>query len=104
MEMENKKLDLIDRGELVRLYNLWIGQLQAPEDAGDLNGVEACLAVLLDQHTADAVEVIHSVWTLNKDGSGTCQNCHRTTKNAWDYDSCFRYCPDCGARMDGDTK
>lgn len=50
---------------------------------------------------SDTKEVIHSMWTLNKDGSGTCQNCHRTTKNVWDYDSWMRYCPDCGARMDG---
>ena len=41
-----------------------------------------------------------SVWKLNKDGSATCQNCHRTTKNAWDYDSWYRYCPDCGCRME----
>lgn len=41
-----------------------------------------------------------SVWKLNKDGSATCQNCHRTTKNAWDYDSWYRHCPDCGCRME----
>lgn len=58
--------------------------------------------VLENSTTVDAVEVIHSTWTFNKDGSGTCQNCHRTTKNAWDYDSWMRYCPNCGAKMDGD--
>lgn len=56
---------------------------------------------LADVPTVDAVEVIHSMWTFNATGSGTCQNCHRTTKNVWDYDSWMRYCPDCGARMDG---
>jgi hypothetical protein len=49
----------------------------------------------------DAKEVIHSMWTFNATGSGTCQHCHRTTKNVWDYDSWMRHCPDCGARMDG---
>ena len=44
----------------------------------------------------------HSAWRLNRDGSGTCQHCHRTTKNVYDQDSWFRYCPDCGARMDGE--
>lgn len=41
-----------------------------------------------------------SVWKLNKDGSATCQHCYRTIKNAWDYDSWYRYCPDCGCRME----
>lgn len=48
------------------------------------------------------VEINHSQWKFNKDGSGTCQHCHRTTKNVWDYDSWMRYCPDCGSKMDGD--
>lgn len=48
----------------------------------------------------DAIPVVHSMWVFNKDGSGTCQNCHRTTKNVWDYDNWMRYCPDCGAKMD----
>jgi len=43
--------------------------------------------------------VIHSGWILNPDGSATCQNCHRHSLNAWDYDSWLRYCPDCGAKM-----
>ena len=48
----------------------------------------------------DAIPVVHSMWVFNKGGSGTCQNCHRTTKNVWDYDTWMRYCPDCGAKMD----
>ena len=50
----------------------------------------------------DTVEVVHSSWILNDDGSGTCKNCHRTTKNCWDYDSWMNYCPKCGADMRGD--
>ena len=50
----------------------------------------------------DRVEIVHSMWIFNKDGSGTCRHCHRTTRNAWDYDNWFRYCPSCGALMDGD--
>ena len=53
--------------------------------------------------TVDAVEVVHSSWILNNDGSGTCKNCHRTTKDCWDYDRWMNYCPNCGADMrDGD--
>ena len=31
--------------------------------------------------TIDAVPVVHGRWTLNPDGSGTCNQCHRTQKN-----------------------
>ena len=64
---------LIDANELARIYKLWIGQLQSPEDAGDLNGVETCLAVLLDQPTVDAVEVVRCkdcLWATKDDDYG----------------------------------
>ena len=50
--------------------------------------------------TVDAVEVVHSSWILNDDGSGTCKHCHRTTKSCWDFDNQMNYCPNCGAKMD----
>ena len=58
--------------------------------------------VLNNVPVVDAVEVVHSAWTLHKSGNGTCKHCNRTTIAAWDYDSCMRYCPSCGAKMDGD--
>ena len=62
--------------------------------------VSTCIELLDNERTVDAVEVVHSAWKLNGDGSGTCQNCHRTTKGVWDYDNWYNYCPDCGAKMD----
>ena len=38
-------------------------------------------------------------WKLNRDGSGTCNKCHFTQKNVWDYDNWQRYCGVCGAEM-----
>lgn len=58
---------------------------------------------ILRTDPVDVREVVHSSWILNDDGSGTCKNCHRTTKNCWDYDSWMNYCPKCGAKMDGGT-
>ena len=38
-------------------------------------------------------------WTLNRDGSGTCSNCHFTQRGVYDQDSYQRYCGCCGAKM-----
>lgn len=47
----------IEREALLEIYKKWIPQLQSEEDAGDLRGVETCIAVLEDQPTANVVEV-----------------------------------------------
>lgn len=46
---------LIDADALLSIYNKWLPQLTAPEDAGDRNGVETCIAVLNDAPTVNAV-------------------------------------------------
>ena len=39
-------------------------------------------------------------WTLNRDGSGTCSECHRTRNDVWDMDTWDNYCSHCSARME----
>lgn len=51
------------------------------------------------QPTADVVEVKHGRWNLNKDGSGTCNRCHRTQGEVWDMDTWQNFCGHCGADM-----
>lgn len=41
-------------------------------------------------------------WTLNRDGSGTCSECHRTRNDVWDMDNWDNFCSHCGADMRGD--
>lgn len=50
---------------------------------------------------ADVKPVVQSKWKLNKDGSGTCQNCHCTQGAIWDHDNWQNYCGRCGADMRG---
>jgi hypothetical protein len=38
-------------------------------------------------------------WRLNKDGSGTCSECHRTRNDVWDMDTWDHFCSHCGADM-----
>ena len=56
--------------------------------------------------TIDAVPVKRGTWKLNKDGSGTCDQCHFTQKAVWDFDGWQNFCGVCGAdmreRKDGD--
>ena len=42
---------------------------------------------------------IEAEWVLNRDGSGTCSNCHFTQRGVYDQDSHQRYCGCCGAKM-----
>ena len=42
---------------------------------------------------------IEAEWTLNRDGSGTCSNCHFTQRGVYDQDSYQRYCGCCGTKM-----
>lgn len=56
---------------------------------------------IIDEPAVDAVPVVYAKWKLNKSGSGTCSNCHKTQKNVWDYDGWQSYCGCCGAKMIG---
>ena len=53
----------------------------------------------------DAVEVVHGRWMpVDHDGSwrvDKCSICNRRMHYV-DYDQPYQYCPNCGAKMDGD--
>ena len=74
------------------------------------NGLGAILAETLvrfveKQPTVDAVEVVHGRWEpVDHDGSwrvDMCSICHKRMHYV-DYDQPYQYCPNCGAKMDGD--
>lgn len=46
---------MIDADALLKIYKNWLPQLTAPEDKGDRQGVETCIAVLEDAPTVEAV-------------------------------------------------
>lgn len=50
---------------------------------------------------ADVVAVRHGRWQLDKNGRGTCDQCHFTQRAVWDQDKWQRYCGVCGAEMKG---
>ncbi len=53
--------------------------------------------------TVDAVEVVHGEWVVCGDGEYVpflCSACGKTT--SWYHAQTANYCPNCGAKMDGD--
>ena len=70
------------------------------EDAITMNGV----AILNNFPTADVVEVKHGEWIVCGDGDCVpfmCSYCGKTT--SYQHRMMYgKYCPNCGAKMDGD--
>ena len=64
------------------------------------------LAVIADAPTVDAVEVVHGRWIMGVDEGdyeyGTCSMCGYNEYNAFCCLLPHNYCPNCGAKMDGD--
>lgn len=100
--------ELIDRNELLNIYNKWIDQLALPEDEGDRRGVTTCILVLEEAPIIDAVEVVHGKW----------ENCSYFESDRRIYgDKCsvckfehygpsinhYYYCPNCGAKMNSEV-
>ena len=54
---------------------------------------------LVDAQAADVAPVRHGRWILKDDGRAHCSECD-TAGNSY----VWHYCPNCGARMDGDGK
>ena len=58
--------------------------------------------------TADVVEVRHGEWIEKDDGFGgvyydcTACGCSWTTIDGTPFDNNMKYCPECGAKMDGE--
>lgn len=66
----------------------------------------AVLESIDEQPTADAVEVVHGEW-IKADSmprSAKCSECNCWITRHTINENWFRYCPHCGAKMDGGDK
>ena len=99
---------LIDANELLAIYKNWLPQLTKPEDAGDRNGVETCIAVLEEAPTIDAAPVVHGRWVKahgmmppEYHGRKCCSVCDAfALRDFHGREQLSAYCPSCGAKMD----
>ena len=94
MKTEKRLIRLDDALEATHKEVFWTESEQA--------AVRSFLAKL---PRVDAVEVVHGRWEpVDHDGSwrvDMCSICHRRMHYV-DYDQPYQYCPNCGAKMDGD--
>ena len=93
METEQR---LIDANEL------WSDIMMLPHN-GDMISSEEVEKTIMDAHIVDAVEVVHGRWedvalrfTQVKEKCSVCGGIV--------YAHGFNYCPNCGAKMDGESK
>lgn len=105
----NKRL--IDAGRHERILRGFAGHLL---EAGKMEAAEAVNTLIKGlklEPTVDAVEVVHGHWFSLTDCSNAGVYCSVCNKKVWkeDYAWCNRknklrsnYCPNCGAKMDGD--
>ena len=61
-----------------------------------------CKFSILDAPTVDAVEVVHGRWIEKPYLFGTTRYCSICGQNYGMPHGVFNYCPNCGAKMDGD--
>ena len=97
--MANEKR-LIDANELAKEY-------QFTEDhTSPLTpwGITDILNILNEAPTVDAVEVVHGRWEQAEyHGFLRCSKCKDVyIDDTWVADGKWNYCPNCGAKMDGD--
>ena len=88
---------LIDKDELIDAVEGAINVLE-------LHGVSRIftsvpLAIIIAAPTIDAAPVVHGKWEVSMSPfwDAKCSECGFRTKTDWKW----RYCPECGAKMDG---
>lgn len=95
--------EYIDRKELLELYQ---------DDKLDLTKtcvpVEVAIQNIKDMPAADVAEVVHGKW-LENDGRCYCNRCFEFSCTVMDdtgtiYNDLTKFCPNCGAKMDGGRK
>lgn len=66
-----------------------------------LTRLERAYAEIREMPAADIVEVVHGVWAENDDDTIECSCCNAVFDLVCLEPDDFRYCPHCGAKMDG---
>ena len=104
--MANEKR-LIDANALLEELDKFANPMPNNSGYDFLSGVATVITEIEDAPTVDAVEVVHGRWLLERtpDGKPYCFHCS-VCDDDFGYigiSTAYRYCPNCGAKMDGGT-
>lgn len=100
-------MEYISREEFERAFKLKVKNPNKDYQRGMQDAIDCLIPeVLSKMPAADVQPVKHSRWIPMNDGTynAYCENCgHERGSKAWNKAD-YKYCPNCGARMDGDTE
>ena len=87
---------------LIDAHDLWSDIMMLPHN-GDMISSEEVEQAIMDALTVDAVEVVHGRW-VDEYPYVRCSECNAEWINCRtdNEPKLFYYCPNCGAKMDGD--
>ena len=86
---------VLDRLEMLRWnYGLKAGYRDAMTDA---------IGEVRNALTIDAVPVVHARWVAERERTGHYSHCSKCECRCQGYVPNYKYCPNCGARMDGEA-
>ena len=74
-----------------------------------VNGANGAIELIKETPAADVAPVVHGCWKVgftdkeNKTTGVECSECNAYFElELFDFGLCYNYCPNCGARMDGE--
>lgn len=85
---------------LIDAHDLWSDIMMLPYN-GDMISSDEEEQAIKDASAADDVEVVHGKWIEHRPNVYECTACHTWYGNYGGNEE-WRYCPNCGAKMDGD--
>jgi hypothetical protein len=95
---EVRLIDAFDLAEEIESMTITVAGKPARWD----DAKHVILRVIAEQADIDPESLRpKSKWTLHRNGSGTCHNCHFTHNDVWDMDGWDEFCRHCGAKMEG---
>lgn len=95
--------DNIDREKL--LAKIDEAFFETDPDGKEQIGVLKCRAIIRKIPAADVAPVVHGRWIADGDGYHWTYNCSICAwKDGYPFNERHNFCPNCGARMDGDAE
>ena len=105
MENKSSTCHMTSEQRLIDAYDLWTDIMMLPHN-GDMISSDEVEQAIKEAPTVDAVEVVHGHWYKAPHHPYRCSNCGEMALLDMYGESHYRsnYCPNCGAKMRGDSE